>query len=296
MYKNKKTQSTNKSKKRIIKLKIIFFFIIKFIFIIVSIIFIKNFSFNSVLEYLNIYIVAHKDFHNKITNPYYKIICDNKTKFKNQYQIKIIETYKDNELFPKRIGYCEGSKIYYIWKKYKKKKISSKYIGFVHYRRVFNFKNNIPDLDKIFTHYDSIINKRNKFDVNLKAQYINKHIGKFIYEIEEIIKENFTEYYSQAQKSLNQNLFSCCNVFIMKQEDFIKYGEFVFGVLLEFDRRHNIKNDNDIKKLISLEMKNSGKKNIGYQRRQEAFLMERISSIFYDYYFNKTYEIRVSGQ
>ena len=259
--------------------------------------FLKYFPFNFLdLEYLNLYIVAHKDFPNKLTNPYYKIICDNKTQLKNQYQIEIIEAYEDNELFPKRIGYCEGLKIYYIWKKYKKKNISSKYVGFVHYRRVFDFKNKIPNLNKIFTQYDLIINKRINFNITIKTQFANNHIGKFMDEIEEIIKENFTEYYSYAEKFLNKNFFSCCNIFIMKQKDFIKYGEFVFGVLLEFDRRHNLKNDDDIKNLILLESKKQRIYNIEYQCRQEAFLMERISSIFYDYYFKKMYEIGVTIQ
>ena len=125
-------------------------------------------------------------------------------------------------------------------------------------------------------------------------QYYNNHIGKFLDEIEEIIKDNFTEYYTSALKTLDSNLFSCCNIFIMKSEDFIKYGEFVFGILFEFDRRHKIKNDNDIKKLIEFEIKKSGNKtSIDYQCRQEAFLMERISCIFYDYYFQKVLEIPI---
>ena len=122
-------------------------------------------------NYLNIYIVAHKDFKNELYNPYYKIICDNKTSFKNKYKIKIIETYKNNELYPKKRGYCEGSKIFYIWKKYKQKKISSFYVGFTHYSRIFGFKNNIPNLDKIFSQYDVILNKRFRFanNKNMKA-------------------------------------------------------------------------------------------------------------------------------
>ena len=148
--------------------------------------------------------------------------------------------------------------------------MSSKYVGFIHYRRVFTFKDNIPDLDAIFSRYDAIINKKIRFNGTMKNQFANCHIGKFLDEIEIIIKENFTQYYQSAKKSLNNNLLSCCNIFIMKKKDFIKYGEFVFGVLFEFDRRHKINNDNDIKNL-----------------------MERISSIFYDYYFKKTFEIRI---
>ena len=46
--------------------------------------------------------------------------------------------------------------MYFIWKKYKNGEMSSKYIGFIHYRRIFTFRDNIPDLDKIFSHYDVI--------------------------------------------------------------------------------------------------------------------------------------------
>ena len=251
----------------------------------------------SFIDYLNIYVVAHKDFNNKLINRYYKIICDNKIQLHKKYPIKIIETYRNNELYSKKRGYCEGSKIYYIWKKYKQKEILSKYVGFAHYRRVFNFKNRIPKLDKIFTKYDVIINKKRMFRSSVKKQFSRLHLQKYLDEIEEIIKENFTEYYPQSQKTLYGKVLNCCNIFIMKKEDFIKYGEFVFGVLLEFDRRHNLKNDKDIKKLMVMEIKRTGKKTrVFTQSRQEGYLMERISSIFYDYQFRKKFEIPVKSQ
>jgi hypothetical protein len=286
-----------KRKKEFKNKKIFVFFNFIIIFILITCI-IKTliFRFYNYSNYLYLFINAHKDFTNKLTNSYYLIICDNKTQLKNKYQLKIIETYKNNELYQKKRGYCEGSKIYYIWKKYKNGKMSSKYVGFIHYRRVFTFKDNIPDLDAIFSKYDAIINKKIRFNGTMKIQFANCHIGKFLDEIEIIIKENFTQYYQSAKKSLNNNLLSCCNIFIMKKKDFIKYGEFVFGVLFEFDRRHKINNDNDIKNLIISESKKSGKNPyfVEYQFRQEAFLMERISSIFYDYYFKKTFEIRIA--
>ena len=74
-------------------------------------------------NYLYLFINAHKDFTNNLTNSYYLIICDNKTQLKNKYPLKIIETYKNNELYQKKRGYCEGAKIYYIWKKYKNGKM-----------------------------------------------------------------------------------------------------------------------------------------------------------------------------
>jgi hypothetical protein len=207
-----------------------------------------------------------------------------------------METNENNELYAKRRGYSEGSKIYYIWKNYYQNKITSKYIGFVHYSRVFNFANNIPNLDKIFRKHDVILNEKIILGSTVKAHFASCHFGKFLDEIEEIIKENFTDYYPQAKKTLYGNILRACNIFIMKKEDFIKYGKFVFGVLLEFDRRHNLNNDKDIKNLIESENKKIGNKiDEDYQSRQEGFLMERISSIYYSFKFKKSYEIPVEA-
>ena len=68
-----------------------------FIFLILSF-----FNQNYTEKYLNLYIVTHKDFRNKINNSYYKIICDTKDQLKNKYQLEVIESYKNNELYPKK--------------------------------------------------------------------------------------------------------------------------------------------------------------------------------------------------
>ena len=252
---------------------------------------------NNTNNYLNLYIVTHKDFNNTLNNPYYKLICDEKSQLKYLYKIEIIETNKNNDLHQIKRGYCEGSKIYYIWKNYMEKKISSKYVGFCHYNRVFHFKNNIPNLDKIFSKYDAIINKRSPLVETMKEQYSRFHMGPLLDEIEVIIKENFTEFYSTAIKSLNKHYISCCNIFIMKKNDFLKYGEFVFGVLLEFDRRHKIKNDNDLQIFLESEGKKMGNKIcVPCQDRQEGYLMERISNIFYDYQFTNALEMIIQPQ
>ena len=76
----------------------------------------------------------------------------------------------------------------------------------------------------------------------------------------------------------------------MKKEDFIKWGEFVFGVLLEFDKRYNLTTGNDISNLIIKEGKKINKTlNIAYQSRLEGFLSERIGNIFYARHFKKAY-------
>ena len=216
-------------------------------------------------DYLDLFIITHKDFPNKMLNRYYKILCDNKEQLKNKYKIKIIDTYENNELYPKRIGYCEGSKIKKKKKNYKLKNATVKYVGFNHYRRIFNFKNSIPDLDEIFSKNDVILYEGNNFGKTIKELYDIYHFSNFLDEVLEIIKNKYPEYYQT---------------------------NFVFGVLFEFDRLHNLKCDNDIKNFILKEIELSGKNyDINYQCRQEGFILERISNVFYNYHFKNKLEL-----
>ena len=236
------------------------------------------------------YIITHKDFNNGVLiNPAYIILCDDKSQLKKKYKLKIIETYKNNRLYPKKRGYSEGSKIYYIWKLYKEGKLSSKYVGLFHYRRVFPFKNDIPELDKIFENYDIIVKRKYIFKVSTWEQYNQCHLVHFLDESVNIIREKYPEYYPYAKKFLAKNWANYCNIFIMRQEHFIKWGEFVYGVLLEFDRRYNLTTDKDIENLIRKERINNI--NVESQSRLEGYLMERISNIFYDRFFDKRYEM-----
>ena len=119
-------------------------------------------------------------------------------------------------------------------------------------------------------------------------------------EVIEIIKQNFSEYYEIALKSLERKKMNICNIFIMKSEKFVEYGEFLFGVLMEFDRRHNLKTDDDLIRFVIQEFpktEKNGKRsyNADYQSRVEAFLSERISQIFYDYHFKNPLEIKVTN-
>ena len=282
---------------------LLFLIMILFIYLFELIIFFKSyyivkFNFLNLVKkdnYLNIYIITHKDFTNKITNFYYKILCDDCSQLINKYKLNLISSNIDNELYLKKVGYCEGSKIYYIWKNYKYNKINTKYVGFNHYRRIFSFLNNIPNLNNIFKKYDAILNKRIYFkNKNIKEQYYYCHFGKYLEEIIDIIKINFTDYYMATLKTMNMTYGNFCNIFIMKRNDFIEYGDFVFGVLFEFDRRNNLNNDYDIKNFIKknfLKETENDTLKINYQSRLEGFLLERLTNIYYNFKFKNIYEI-----
>lgn len=293
--KNKKTRRNFLKKKRkrrcIINKKIIYIFF-KLFFCAASV---YAFIQPKKIQYANLFIATHKDFPNNIIfNPVYKIICDERSQLKSEYKLEIIETSKNNILYPKKIGYGENAKIYPIWKLYKEGKMSSKYVGLFQYRRLFSFKNDIPDLDKIFCDYDVILPKKFKFRKSIRKQYKFYHFIEFLDLSVDIVKENFPEYYPYAISFMKKNKGNFCNVFIMKKSDFIKWGEFVFGVLLEFDKRLNLTSDYDIELLIRNEKrKTHSHYNIEYNLRLQGFLIERLGNIFYDKHFSRRYEMKI---
>ena len=276
--------------------------LIKFILFIISIIIILYSIYTDKPNHqklLNIYICTHKDFPNKIKNKiYYKILCDRRNQLTRSYSLEIIPTDKDNELYPKSHGYGECSKIYYIWKQYKSGNISSKYVGFNHYSKIFKFKNKVPNMEDIFNKYDAVLRTEYDFgNITLREHFDKSHFKEFLDETLEIIKLNFTEYYQTAISTMKRTRVCFNNIFIMKKEHFLKYGEFIFGVLLEFDRRHNLKTDEDIKKLNIQEVQKTNRTNvdIDFQSRLQGFLAERISQIFYDYHFHNTMKMDITG-
>jgi hypothetical protein len=231
----------------------------------------------------NIFIVAHKDFNNSLTNPIYKILADDPTQLKNNYSLHILYTNK-GKLFKKRKSYAEMSKLYYVYELYKNGTLSSKYIGLNHYRRYFDFMDEIPDFDKIFESYDIILPYKSLFNVSLEFQYCSAHLCKVLHEVINIIKEIKPEYYQTAIESLDAKDGYFFNMFIMKKEDFFKYCEFIYDIFFEFDRRHNFTTDKDI---INYLESFFSKEIIPIQIRIQGFLSERLSSIFFKHNFKK---------
>ena len=146
----------------------------------------------------------------------------------------------------------------------------------------------------MFKKFDAILLYRFIFKESNKQAFKRYHIPHFLDEAVEIIKEKFPEYSPYCEKYLNKKWGNYCNIFIMKKDDFIQWGEFVFGVLLELDRRYNLTTDEDIKNLMREEIRKSGRKmDLKYQSRLEAFLSERIGGIFYEKHFQNVYEVPV---
>jgi len=226
---------------------------------------------------LKIFIMTHKDFNLKRRNSVYTIVADDKSQLKKKYNLSII--YAENgKLYKLKRAYGEMSKLYYIYQLYKTGEMNSKYIGLNHYRRYFKFNDDIPDLDDIFKNYDVILNRPRVIKKGMRKQFCKWHICKNYDEIIDIIKDIKPDYYESANKTIKLTKIHYHNLFIMKKSDFFKYCEFMYDVLFEFDRRHNLTSDEDVLKYV---------KNNFYQSRLQGFLSERIANIFYFNNFKK---------
>lgn len=233
---------------------------------------------------LKIFIVTHKDFINYRHNPAYTIVADNKYQLKNKYNLSIIYADK-GKLYKLRNCYSEMSKLYYIYELYKKGIIRSKYVGLNHYRRYFIFKDNIPNLDNIFKEYDIILNTPLFYKPGMKKHFCKFNSCRHYNEIIDIIKTIRPEYYKAAIKTMNLKRIFICNLFIMKKDDFLKFCEFIFDVLFEFDKRHNFTSDEDVLNYFKKIYNNS--EDLYYQYRIQGFLSERLGNIFYYKNFKK---------
>ena len=238
---------------------------------------------------LKIFIMTHKDFKNYRYNPVYSIVANNRKLFKKKYNLDTFFV-TEGKLYKKNRAYSEMSNIYYIYQLYKDGNITSKYIGLNHYRRYFNFTDNIPNIEDIFEKYDAILCEPENIYQNMIEQYCEMHICETYHEILEIIKEMKPEYYKTALNSSKEKKIYPCNLFIMRKNDFFKYCEFIFDLLFEFDKRKKFYSDEDV---LNYAKKFFNDSNSYYQSRIEGFLSERISTIFFNQHFRriKTFKI-----
>ena len=65
-------------------------------------------------NFLNIFIVAHKDFQNYRYNPVYKIIATDSSQLKNKYDLEVIYIDKNYKIKEIERAYAEMYKVYHI--------------------------------------------------------------------------------------------------------------------------------------------------------------------------------------
>lgn len=163
----------------------------------------------------------------------------------------------------------EMTAIYAYWKNLMK---NADYVGFNHYRRIFATTDfsDIGDYDIIDTRGIRMVfnlsaltgeTTQNLVNTNIKNGYAICHKIEDWNKMEEAVKK--TPFYPCFEEWSNQSrLTSPCNMFIMKKKIFEEYCEFIFPILFELEKQIDVSSYDN------------------YQKRQLAFLSERLTSLF----------------
>lgn len=174
--------------------------------------------------------------------------------------------------------YNETTVIYWIWKN-----CTSPFVGLMHYRRLFDFSKytnltrmeSVLDLYNISTDvignilgdYDIILPEKLYFpDETVYSQYAKYHNIADLEMAFDIVREKYPEMamYVDELKEVKCGYFF--NMLITRKDIFDKYAEYLFDVLFELSKRLPPRDDRSL-----------------YQQRIEAFIAERISTIYFNY-------------
>lgn len=160
--------------------------------------------------------------------------------------------------------FCELTGLYWAWKNME----PVDYIGLCHYRRYFNFnehgtpfsdctiiKSNkfdtldlsLPNMDKLFKHYDVILAKPKCYPYSLAVDYSTCQISEDLRTLFSIVNDLYSDYMPEMKFIFyRNNKLSHYNMMIMKWNDFNKYCEWLFNILFEAKNRINIEHYNAI--------------------------------------------------
>ena len=144
----------------------------------------------------------------------------------------------------KNPNYCELTAIYWA-----RNNLSSDAIGLVHYRRHFSAKrpslfckDKFPfilkstEVEPLLEQYDLILpKKRNYFIETNYSQYIHAHPIESIKKTRELIKLHYPDYLDSFDRVMHHTKAHRFNMFIMKQELFHSYCDWLFSILFHLE-------------------------------------------------------------
>lgn len=162
--------------------------------------------------------------------------------------------------------YSELTTMYYVWKNRKE----SQLVGFCHYRRLFK---ECFDIDEGQCQVLTII-----YGCNVFQQYKISHNYQDLYDVIDILCEQYGNNNKYSKYLLYGNVFIpfCC--FIMDYSDFEKLCNWLFPILLAWDRKNDLNMNPD--NYMDKARRDFRYDNVDYQCRAVAFLAERLISCY----------------
>ncbi len=143
--------------------------------------------------------------------------------------------------------YSELTAIYWAWKN-----LQCDYIGLVHYRRFFKYKNKKNDMASILSseeakklclNYDIILPKKRKLYIEtVYSHYDHTFDGGQFDNARKIISNDCPEYLTFFDKAMNRRSEHLFNMFIMKKDIFNKYCGWLFPLLNKLETYYDLQN------------------------------------------------------
>lgn len=182
----------------------------------------------------------------------------------------ITEDNSGDNISCKNQSYCELTGLYWAWKNLKEIDV----VGLCHYRRYFDFHNQVPFLSESkivkpsmfdtidLTIPESILEKVYQgstviatpihYGYNLRADYCINHISDDFRSLETVIDETQSFEVRKAFKKYFycNNKLSHYNMFLMNYNDFDKYCNWLFTILSEVEARTDITNYSSVQRRI----------------------------------------------
>lgn len=145
--------------------------------------------------------------------------------------------------------YCELTAMYWAWKN-----LNADYIGFSHYRRHFSIRKpgrlckdkfpyilNSTDVDSLVKQQDILLPKpRNYYIETNYSHYIHAHPAESMDKTREIISRLYPDYITSFNTVMKRTKAHMFNMFIMKQELFHAYCDWLFHILFTLEAELDI--------------------------------------------------------
>lgn len=177
------------------------------------------------------------------------------------YDTDIIDSLGDNISY-KNKQYCELTGLYWIWKH-----AQEDIIGLVHYRRHFILPENWLEQMQLY-HIDVILPLPLYVSPSVAENYMSRHIPNVWTQMMDYLNKNDSQEYNQAEKVFNGNLYSPCNMFIMRKTVLNDLCSWLFPIINTIAAQQGPYADS-------------------YQNRYPGFLSERLITLFFEMHRDK---------
>ena len=239
-------------------------------------------------ENVDIFIYSHIPFTPIVSNPVYKVLTNNHAPDKEfNTKLPIYRDYIGDSISDKNLMYNEYAGFYWILHNWELKD----YVGMFHYRRYYNFLDEVPDISKIFSYgFKVILNKRfplqyNGIPKNNRDFYAIWHNLDDFDLMGNIVKENYPQYADGWDKMANAQYIFPSSLFIMPKELFKEYITYALDVMDKFNKARGCETPeqwlNYVKEHIAEYVRPQHKYyNIKMQARATGYLVERCLAAF----------------